>query len=413
MEISEDGTANRNVVVTLASEGKGISKEERELIAGLYAGGKNDSDDKSIDVTASFKEKLPGDVGGNGCIERLETTLGSVVHYRERFRSTHDFEGLIQKRLHAVDELCAFLADWAQSEANDEQVGRDVHEFVSETVRKDMRNLAMYVLFAQVRMSGDPEYSESQDFLVRIIQFLSERDYVPAPMMAWLSRSNSDSSDGISYFAKLFGGKYQQVYGRSLIEDIPLLEVAQDAESSLRRFAAKTPAVAKLSSGDSLEGIGALMMLAIGEPLNDCDELMVIVRAKSKPFETNGDWDDESGEVSWEHKIEVPGNSVVNVFPALCYASWSFPNQDAQTQLFGRVLLEGKPLGEYVQWRKSLTVGESTDWKLFLLSLKPADDITRRIGEFRFQTTDSSQETRDGLEQSIRSIFDEAMTVDE
>ncbi|MCB9954172.1 MAG: hypothetical protein H6824_24610, partial [Planctomycetaceae bacterium] len=104
MEISEDGTANRNVVVTLASEGKGISKEERELIAGLYAGGKNDSDDKSIDVTASFKEKLPGDVGGNGCIERLETTLGSVVHYRERFRSTHDFEGLIQKRLHAVDE---------------------------------------------------------------------------------------------------------------------------------------------------------------------------------------------------------------------------------------------------------------------------------------------------------------------
>ncbi|MEZ5940341.1 MAG: hypothetical protein R3C18_03045 [Planctomycetaceae bacterium] len=409
MEISEDGTASRNVVVTLASEGKGISKEERELIAGLYAGGKNDSDDKSIDVTASFKGNLPGDVGGSGRVVRYETSLGSVVQYRERFRSTHDFESLINKRLDAVDELCEFLADWGEAEAKDEQTRSDVRDFLTGQVRADLRNLALYVLFAQARGTGDKEFMNSEEFPARVLFFLSEHGYMTNEFLPHLNRGAGESSDGIKLVADILSLKYQVTHGRLLADDLPVLRTAQDAEVSLRQFAAKTPNVAKLAEGDPLEGMGKLMMRTIGAPMSDHDELTVFVKSESKPIETNGDWDEKSGEVSWEHLIEVPGNPVMNVIPAFCYASWSFPNDEAQRRQFGRVILKGQPLGEYVMWRNSLTVGESVDWKLFLLSLKPEDDLIKRVKEFQFETTDSSAGERQSLQQKIQGIFDAAI----
>lgn len=411
MEIREDGTANRNVVVTLDSEGKGISKEERALIAGLYAGGKNESDDKSIDVTASFMGDLPSDVGGSGRVVRYETSLGSLVQYRERFRSTHDFESLIAERLDAVDELCAFLADWAKSEASDEQAGNDVHDFLAERVRADLRNLALYVLFAQARGTGDQEFLNSEEFPIRLIQFLSEHGYLTDEFFPQLNRGGvNESSDGIRLISDLLNLKYQQVHGRSLKDDVSVLKSPQETEASLRRFAAKTPNVAKLADGDPLEGMGKLMMRTIGQPMNAHDELTVFIKSKPKPFETNGEWDEKSGEVSWERLLEIPGEPVMNVLPVFCFASWSFPNEEEQTRQFGRVVLQGEQLGEYVMWWNSLTVDESVDWKLFLLSLKPDDDLIMRVKQFQFETTDSSESVRQSLQQQVHSIFDHALS---
>ncbi|MBC8871049.1 MAG: hypothetical protein H8E44_16615 [Planctomycetes bacterium] len=89
--------------------------------------------------------------------------------------------------------------------------------------------------------------------------------------------------------------------------------------------------------------------------------------------------DTQAGEVASEH-VPAAGRSL----PALSYAAWSEPDAESQTARFGRVILTGQELGEYVIWYQGLSPAEATAWDAFLAKCEPNERLRKRIEAFRF-----------------------------
>jgi hypothetical protein len=111
------------------------------------------------------------------------------------------------------------------------------------------------------------------------------------------------------------------------------------------------------------------------------DRVTVKLDLPVKPFATNGQW--KSGRVEWLKKA-VKGKSGL---PAFAYAYWSNPDAKFQKKHFGRMILEGQNLGEYVLWRSGLSKQEGIKWDDFLKSLKPGKpaEMLEKVTVFRFK----------------------------
>ena len=135
------------------------------------------------------------------------------------------------------------------------------------------------------------------------------------------------------------------------------------------------------------------------------DQLEVKLAVQTRPFLTNGQWDEETNRVTWNGAIEVRGETYHD-WPTVYYAFWSVPDAAFQKARFGKVALEGSDLARYCLWRNGLTEAEAAEWDQFLADLSPetAEDL---IGAFRFssekdKTTEESQSLADEPRQLIR-----------
>ena len=67
-----------------------------------------------------------------------------------------------------------------------------------------------------------------------------------------------------------------------------------------------------------------------------------------------------------------------------CCAVWSTPDSDFQVEHFGRVILQGPELAEYVIWRKGLTEQEGEVWDRLVSGLRPDQNLDEKIQAFEF-----------------------------
>ena len=79
--------------------------------------------------------------------------------------------------------------------------------------------------------------------------------------------------------------------------------------------------------------------------------------------------------------------------PAFAYVAWIETAEAFQKTHFGRVLLRGEELLQYVFWYEGLHEDEAGEWDAFLESLNPEMDLNDEIYFFRFsQETASNRE---------------------
>ena len=72
--------------------------------------------------------------------------------------------------------------------------------------------------------------------------------------------------------------------------------------------------------------------------------------------------------------------------PAVCFASWSDPDRAFQEKHFGKTVLSGGELAEYVIWYRLLKPEEANEWDRFVNGLKPGPDLKAAVEAFRFST---------------------------
>jgi hypothetical protein len=172
-------------------------------------------------------------------------------------------------------------------------------------------------------------------------------------------------------------------------EALGFLADTEKAAASLSEYLRTTPEFTKLmvesEAGDKPEPMTLITDLLLTEiiqlELGTDDVVTVRLDIPAKPFATNGEW--KNGRVEW-FKKDINGKSGL---PTFAYAYWSDPDAKFQKKRFGRVILEGQNLGEYVLWRSGLSKPEGIKWDDFLKSLKPGKpaEVLEKVTVFRFK----------------------------
>lgn len=117
--------------------------------------------------------------------------------------------------------------------------------------------------------------------------------------------------------------------------------------------------------------------------LEDQDRVKMSLNCKVEPLYTNGQWNQDEKRIVWSSSIKND-----KVLPTFFFAFWAVPSETFQTEHFGRVLLSGSQLAEYHFWYAGLSDTEKSEWDSFLIGLKPADSLKKKIESFLFTGED-------------------------
>ena len=156
------------------------------------------------------------------------------------------------------------------------------------------------------------------------------------------------------------------------------------------------PALARLRDPDAAEAAFARGLTASGLTAEDLEQRYtrllpeilgtgtrgrVVWHCSARPLETNGAWEEEKRELSWE----AVGRQGCET-PQLLYAIWAEPDEAFQEEHLGRVMLAGERLTRYVGWRAGLSAAQRSEWEAFVVGLQPSEELVERLKEFRFST---------------------------
>jgi len=407
--------------------------EELARLKNIYPHGEGPDQEGKHRFSRTFTGKPPDDVGGAGACTRLESPLGILWIYVERFRGADDLPDVLARRRQAVDRLVDILIGWCRAE-----IGRDprlpaLERFLDGDLRKDLHHLTLSV---QMAAKAREEKRDLVELLVRVGQYLRERGYLGPDDLPVVARAValSDATPVLAHVQRLLASKMGVPRGEPIPACLDFLADQQRAAASFKKYAASDdfrrrsgwrPPAAPADkpkdaqaerpdeSGDEKEQAdgGAFMGHLVGEAfirldLGPADELTVELACRRQPFETNGKWEEGEGTAGQAHSGTQaksgtqagggtqPGSGIVRwtakldrqiVLPVLCYASWSTPAEAEQKAHFGRVILAGRELASYVLWYRGLTPEERSEWDHRLIArCKPGADLRGLIEGFRF-----------------------------
>lgn len=339
-------------------------KVELERMAKAYGQAAPAPAARKYEFRGTFGEKTPNDIGGAGYFERLESPMGTLTAYVERFRGNDDIASRIERVTRSIDEYVAMVSRRLMDKSGPESRWQDVHRFVCGELRRDLKNMALYaVLWSDHRsIMMTPPGEEDRLYahlLVRVLLYLTEHGYVSPRDLPRLRRMAEERPD------------------RKDRE-----RVAQVIREMLSR---------KLSRPKDDESVVVLADMLVGFPEFLGDEVLDIdifeephrikvgLGCPRRPFATNGEWLGLADGVKW-HTVLPSGKDL----PVVAYAVWTEPDTAFQTTHFGKVLLQHEKLAEYVLWYNGLTPREAKEWDALLGGLSPSVDLGGKIGAFLF-----------------------------
>lgn len=349
-----------------------------------------------------FSDQMPNDVGGSGTYTHWNTPLGSMSTYIERFRGNDDLAAKIEMRQKATERLADLLIGWLVSELEDEAGFDELHMFLQNGFRRDLKNISLYGWAYEI--IADREDTIQPECFVRIGQYLVERSYfAPDELPTWARALREVEREGPAHLLLLIQRFTALKMG--IPEDQPIppcLRFLSDAtvlEASISDYLRRTDVFNRLleewereqavnpeaKKPGPTDVVGPFIMRAFlpNFYLGQSDQLEVKLETTNEPFLTNGKWDEESKQVQWLRRM-LAADSDHSEFPTLVYAVWSIPDKQVQKARFGKVVLEGDSLGKYCLWYRGLSTGEAKEWNDFITSLSPSADLVKRIRAFRF-----------------------------
>lgn len=400
-----DGTIERTLTFFQADGGgagatnyEELTKVRYALIASVYPAGSVTTNGPRYVASADFAGSMPADVGGVGSYTNFATSLGDGGFYMERFRGSNDLAGEMARRLQAADEIDDLIIGWSKMQFGHEHGYKNLRKFLDEDFRQDLKNAGIYGWAGEANdlyLTNFPN-----EFVFRFSQYLYERGYLKlsdARDIYLAAENEADTSTVVQHLAKRLlmekmGIPASDPVPRSfaVVDDSAVLQKSWEkylAGTELYRKqvakwqkAKKTdPKAAEPQPGDAADELVATLFLGgTGDPFSSKpDHLTVRLALTHAPDFTNGKWQD--GHVIWSADLDS-----TRPLPVVCYAGWSSPNTQFQTEHFGSVILDNAALSQYCYWQGSLGVDQARQWESFVASLKPGSDLKKSLQDFHF-----------------------------
>jgi hypothetical protein len=384
--------------------------EELKKIQGLYPEYRALADSHHV-FTGVFTNAMPQDVGGEGRVQRVVTSLGVGWAYNERFRGSDDVFGQLEQRTKAADLVADNLVGWLKSELGREPHWPDLERFLQGQVRHDIKNFSMHSYLEGRQGDSGLGMSSTNEptLLARGLQYIDEHGYLsPAERTELLSACLAEGFP--NWFTQFFrpapgsGGDPEEMRwlqswlaGRLLLSaDAPTLAFARDGSSmsaSFERYQTNSPfyeqyrvqwrqahpneSATNVPNAD--EAWGEVVGKVISKGGTPDDVLTVKLSLPAEPLQTNGKWDPQQKMLTWTNQIES-GEAIRQ--PVQCFALWVVPDEAFQKTHFGGVVLCGPELGRYISCRALLDAKAGSRWDAFLAKLDPTPNVAERVSSF-------------------------------
>jgi len=391
-----------------------LPEDKRESIAKLY--------EKQIDPNTfwgRFNQNLPSDVGGAGFYTTVSTDMGRATIYSERFRGDDNLNDTLEQAQLIADRSIEFLIGWLEYELGDDPNFVNLEAFCNESLRHDLKNMMIYLWLLNVL----PEYESGaeEEIQMRMEHYVIERGYLsPKEMHLFIEGLGADGEEALRLLRRLVADKMGYSSSGRAAQRLVFLSDGKHAEESVMRYIRTT---------DFFKQVWEEKKLHENDPnaeppeidiedfiTHDMDlkfdlfswsdsKVEVNLACENRPFETNGEWDEQANQVAWSSRIA--GDEML---PTFFYASWSKPNTKFQEEHFGHVVLGDEALAQYCMWRENLDEGNGKEWDSFILSLKPSEDLKERVTSFQFsrgsqEQKESEAEQRDLAEKPRQLIL--------
>jgi hypothetical protein len=395
---------------TEGEESRALEEHELRRIARAYDVDVPQPVDGSSSFQGSFSGRLPNDVGGHGSYRQWTSPLGSTTVYLERFRGNDDLSSQLADRQRAADQAVDLVMGWLASELEDHPAFPPLRAFLDGGFRRDMKNLSVYVWTFSV-VSED----QGHNVPLRMIQYLLERGYFevdefPAVVRDFEDLQREKPQRALARVQRLVASRMGVAATESVPPDLAFLADKRSIEESFERYGRSTGEYQRrlkewrLENGSAPDAeppsatdvLGAHLVRAFAPNLDFLrgpDKLDVTLRLPARPFLTNGDWNDTDEVVQWSDSINQ-ADAESTEWPVVLYAFWSMPQENVQTQQFGRVVLDGRKLGEYCLWYGGLSPKEQQEWDALLQTFDADGPWIERLKTFRF-AADGEQRQED------------------
>jgi hypothetical protein len=396
-----DGSMERTLTFSRAdgdsTNYEAFPSNELASIANLYAAGAVKTNGLRYVATGDFAGTMPRDVGGTGFYTNFTTSLGEAGFYMERFRGTNDLAGQMARRLQAADQLDDLVIGWSKMEFGHEPHYKHLRKFLDGDFRQDLKNAGLYAWMGEANNSS--QTNSPNEFMLRFFQYLYERGYLrlsDTRDVYLLLEDKADPSTTFEHLAqRLFTDKMGIPPSGTVPPSFAVLNDPDALEKSWEKYLAGTDLyrnqikawqqakradahATQPRSGDAADDLFATLFFGVssGEVSGTPDHLTVRLALTHPPDFTNGKWQD--GKVVWSENLE-PSRPL----PVLCYAGWSNPDRQFQSDHFGHVLLADAALSQYCFWRGSLGANQAHEWESFLANLKPGAELKKNLENFQ------------------------------
>ena len=418
-----------------------MSPEELAHIAKIYKADVPKDPQDTYTFEGVFPAGPPKDVGGAGSYTHIDTLVGSVHYYVERFRGSDDQAGHLTDSFRATDEMVNLLAGWLESEFGREKQFGKLKQFIDRDVRNDFKNLNV-ILWTSAnapRMvnTDDKQAGEAMQAagIARGLQYLVERDYLKVSDVPALFGALAGDDDGrdaaVGTIARMLARKAGITDKQFVARVTKLIADDKAGKESLVAYVRKTerykarlakwrkekqadPDADQPTPDEVIEEMLTASVAAEVIFLGTHDKVTLRLDVPVKPMQTNGAWDEKAAKVTWighvKERLDLKGadpKKTDRMLPMICYALWCKENAPFQKTHFGKVVLSGKKLSEYCIWRGALWEGEGKMWDDFLASLKPGPKLLAKIEAFKFppiKAPDGTEKPNKHAEDGIKKL---------
>lgn len=354
------------------------SEETLERLSAVYGAPGEQVDRSGVRFSGRFAERMPGDLRGAGRYVLLNSPAGTAYGYVERFGGEPDLLKRIEMSREASDALARLVRGWFERELSEEDSWPELASFIEDRLPRDLTNLALYWWIHEATPSAGNGENTMEALSARVFLYLVETGYLhPSELPAWLrllQNLEEDASLSLQPVQRLIARVTGVPEDRPIPASLDFLARRDQAQQSWEAFA-RTPAFAEALGRDLVEdpreALEDLFERWLGIDPGPGERLEVALRSRSEPAWTNGQWDSAEEKVVWPGG-RLPGGRGM---PALAYAVWAEPDEDAQRETFGRVLLDGEPLATYVLWYRGLPFELRETWDDHLRSLDPGEPL--------------------------------------
>lgn len=407
LEMSVEGeTLHRRLVCSTATNQdppnlQPMPEGELQQIADAYGVDTPENGARKFEFSGDFTHRMPDDVGGFGTLTMYEAELGRTWVYVERFRGEDQLTTTLAGREQLVDEVVDAAVHWLNGELVGTRDFNQVQDLLDGPLRVDLHNVAAYAWLAQAISETGVEADPAIGFeiLVRLGQFGLERDYFKPADLPELAQV-ANGQDGAALLALIRRLLTTKLGPDAGVDEWRFLDSPENVTTSINEKLGDYPPYQEYvtkwrENRDPSETpkpgdwLGGLVLQASGITLGGGDALHVALHCPVRPFRTNGDWSDEEAVIVWDKRLtprDADPESRQSVLPVELFAFWSVPNDAAQTDHFGHVVLRDERLAEYVMWREALPTAESAEWEDFVAGLRPTTILRDQIEAFRFSS---------------------------
>jgi len=357
------------------------------------------------DGTAAFQatfRMVPADLGRGNEMNRGGYTvwpsrLGYVGYYRERRPGRTDHYTRFREMADAVDLFVKLVSTIARQQLKGEKGLEQLAEFIEGPFHRDVKEAVFFVAHVDLTSAAQFDDRESERTLVSatafIFQFAEERRYIEAGDIPRLL--TKDGALGVA--TALVAAKMGRPLDAALRKRLAALAEPQVAQAAYLAALLEL----KLTEKQFEDGIRPLREdLLHMRPFASEPELRysLTLSPQAEVRFTNGKHDPKTNTIRWTD--EMDDRPVASVY----FALWSAPDSEWQTARFGRVVLRGKELTDYVFWESSLGKDHAAAWQAVLARLDPKGDVSQQLAAIRLDPAAKQPGPEEGAQILIEAL---------